>query len=214
MHRTRVATLILALAAGAAALPLAAQSGPPAPPGAPGAVPAVADSGRFSLQVPRVVGEFTGMSRRNYPDPSLGSLFRFRTADSLHVDVYIYPAPGERHGCGAACVDSAARVQSVSFTNGIPEYLRRGYFTAATVVADSGLVPGAGAAWRTGRMVRLDVEQDGVGQRSDFFLYALPDFWVKLRATYAADEDPERIARFGAALLEVLAGTRTAVPPG
>ena len=154
----------------------------------PAAVPArtepAPDTAPLTLRAPRSIGAFAMRGRRDYPDPTLGTQFRYAGPDSLEADAYVYPADPRVTRCGTACADSAVRAEAAGFIELIPDYLRAGYFGTATVTMNEALKPRAGDRWAAGHHVALAATRDGRGVRSDYYLYLLRGYRVKLRATY------------------------------
>lgn len=145
----------------------------------------------IKLRVPEMVGAFTMARRHDYPDAENGVQLRFQGPDDLVADVYVYPGPDLTTGCALACARDVMNAELAGFEEGIPEMIRLGYVQAATISARDSLVPTPASLWQLGHHLTLAVERDGGPKRSDFFLYYLPGFRVKVRATYV--ESPARL---------------------
>ncbi|HEX2780802.1 MAG TPA: hypothetical protein VHM30_14975, partial [Gemmatimonadaceae bacterium] len=73
------------------------------------------------------------------------------------------------------------------FVAAFPEFIKRHYADSMTVAATRALTPASGDQWRLGHHLRARQVLKGEEQLSDLYLYYLPGFRVKLRATYPAD---------------------------
>ena len=166
---------------------------------------------RTGVRIPREVAGFMLRDRRDDPDPRMGVTLRYQGPDSLIADVFLYPGPGFDAACDSTCAAGVLAREVAGFRDDFPEMLRRGYYRTIEVTSDSALAPPAGAAWRVGRRVRLRVSQDKSDvDRSDYVLFYLPGYRVKIRATYRAT--PERLRA-----LDALAGALVpalTLPPG
>jgi hypothetical protein len=145
-----------------------------------------ADSARgVSIRIPARVGEFRMANRHDYEDPGLGVQLRYHGPDSLIADVYVYPGPGFDGKCDSACaLDHFAR-EVEQFRTDFPEMIRRRYYDSIAVVTESALAPGPGRPWLVGRHLQLAVKREGRAARSDFYLFYVPMYRVKVRLTYA-----------------------------
>ena len=214
-HRAVVVPVLAAVAAlacrgggsgGAATTPAATPAPAPTP-----AARADADTGAFTISIPQSVGEFAFGKRTDYEQRDLGTLVRYEAPDGLYADVYVYPADPKLAPCGAACGDSAVKEEAAGFISLIPEYLSRGYFEKAEVVENRALPVPAGAAWVSGRQVVMSVVRDRMAQRSEYYLFLLPYYRIKVRATYAdTPEARDRIARFASEVARVMPSSRRA----
>jgi hypothetical protein len=170
--------------------------------GGPGATAGV------NIAVPRHVADFELLERHDYDDKSSGVQLRYRDSDSVLADVFVYPGPDLAGDCAQECAAKTLDAEIADFRDVIPELIKRGYAQAMTVVSEEPLIPSAGAPWRLGRHMRLAVKHDDRPMRSEFYLYYLPGYRVKVRATY--DDAPARsqsVEKFAAAIVPALAGT-------
>ena len=145
----------------------------------------------ITLRVPQTVAAFTMARRHDYPDAANGVQLRFQGPDDMVADVYVYPGPDLATGCALGCARDVMKRELADFEESIPEMIRLGYVQAATITARDSLVPTPGALWQLGHHLTLAVERDGGPKRSDLYLYYLPGFRLKVRATYV--ESPGRL---------------------
>ena len=167
-----------------------------------------------SISIPPSVADFRMASRRDYEDPALGVQLRYRGPQELIADVYVYPGPDFRTGCDSTCAARVFEGELAQFQNDFPEMVRRRYFDSITVAATTPLAPGPDRPWRLGRQLQLAVLREGKPARSDFSLFYLPGYRVKVRVTY--EPTPERthaIDAFVRALLPQLVGVPAPAPP-
>jgi hypothetical protein len=146
-----------------------------------------ADTSVVRLGVPQSVGPWVFAGRHDYPDPALGVLVRYQRPDSLRVDVFAYPGPDLASRCPLACAKDVLAREINDFVGAFPEMIKRQYVDTVFVVSDKTLSPAADNAWQLGRHLVLGVVSKGTAERSDFYLYYLRGFRIKLRASYVAD---------------------------
>lgn len=163
---------ILLVAALLAAAPLAAQD---------------TDDDQVSLRVPDSVGVFAMAGRKDFDEPGLGVMLRYQRADSLRVDVFVYPGPDLAATCAIQCAKETLAEDIATFSQAFPEMVKRHYVDSIAVLSDDTLTPAASDRWQLGRHLTLRIWQGGKPERSDFYLYYLPSVRVKLRASYVAD---------------------------
>lgn len=168
----RVAASVLSLALLLPALPVAAQSG---------------DSTGINLRIPDSVGVFARRERKNFDDPSLGVMIRYQRADSLRVDVFVYPGADLATNCPIDCGLKVLDEEVDAFVSAFPEMVKRGYSDSISLVVRRPLTPAPDDRWKMGRYLRLRMVTKGVIDNSDYYLFYLPGFRLKLRATYPAD---------------------------
>lgn len=143
-----------------------------------------ADSGAIALHPPDSIAAFQLVDRQVFPERSEGVMLRYRRADSLTADVFVYPGPDFSGECDMPCARGVLVHDGDGFIAVFPEMVRRGYVDTISVDSDSSLVAAAGSPWRLGRHLHLRLRQDGVAKWSDFYLYYLPGYRVKVRSTY------------------------------
>jgi hypothetical protein len=146
----------------------------------------------FALSIPDSLGGFAFQSRRDYDDPRLGTSARYTRADGMSADVYVYPGPPADSTCPVACAEEYAHEQTKEFADMIPELIRRGQFSAASVQRDDPLAAPAGAPWRAGRHLVATLEQGGQSRESHFYLFLFPSYQVKVRATFPVSDELRR----------------------
>jgi|GEM_PF-6985486 len=155
---------------------------------------------RAGIVLPERVGEFTIVETSRYPDPSLGTLYRYRDGSALQPDVYVYPLTGTARGGGDAPVDRA-RAESRLFLATLPISQRRGAFQRFRVIAD-GPIPAGPDGGIEGWHVAAELVEPGQVRRTHQHLFAIGDELIKVRTTFGEDEDRE--AALGAFLVELL----------
>lgn len=192
----------------------------PEPANSPATSPAAASSpaqdsaGRITIRIPPRVAAFRMGSRRDYEDRSLGTQLRYLGPDSLLADVYVYPGPGFDEKCDSACAVQFFEREMAQFQSDFPEMVRRRYYDSITVAAENSHAPGMGRPWRVGRHLRLAVVHGGKPARSDFHLFYLPGYRVKVRLTYDPTAARERaVDAFMRDLLPRLVGSPASAPP-
>ncbi|HWE41147.1 MAG TPA: hypothetical protein VG432_01485 [Gemmatimonadaceae bacterium] len=142
---------------------------------------------QVSLRIPDSVGVFAMAARKDFDDPGLGVMLRYQRADSLRIDVFVYPGPDLATDCALSCAREVLDKDVHTFAEAFPEMVKRHYVDSIAVVRDDTLSRAADDPWQLGRHVTLRIWQGGTAERSDFYLYYLPSVRVKLRATYVAD---------------------------
>ena len=138
----------------------------------------------ITLTIPDSIGGFRLADRDNYEDPALGSRLRYVGADSMSADLFLYPGPVVGAPCDTAMAVKAMADQIAGFREGFPTMIERHYVDEIAVARDDRLEPAAGVRWCAGRHLTLDVIRDGIPQHSDYYLYVLSGYFVKLRITY------------------------------
>jgi hypothetical protein len=160
------------------------------------------------IAVPQRVAGFGLLERHDYEDKSSGVQLRYASSDSVMADVFVYPGPDLAQQCALPCATQALEQEIADFRGIFPEMIKRGYVQAMTVVSEERLVPPAGAPWRIGHHMRLAVTRGDRPLRSEYYLYYLPGYRVKVRSTYE-DTLPQResVASFVAGIVPALVGT-------
>lgn len=171
-----------------------------------------AGSSRFQVSLPAQLAEFALAGRHDYPDPGLGSQFRYRGPGGLMADVYVYPGVRADARCTPVCGELLARSAVNALHLVIPELVRTGRVGSMTPVSDEVLRPGPGALWQAGRHLVLDVKIAGQPEmKSHFYVYAFPGFAVKVRSTYP--DTAERTAQLQSLVADLLARVVKNAPP-
>lgn len=202
---SRIAALALLALTACARTPAPSTTPPPAPPpAATAAAPAAAATSRppAALRIPRTVASFSLKSRRDYEDRAAGTQLRFEAADSTVADVYLYPGPDLGSNCPVECAKTAMANEVRTFESGFPEMVKLGYVQTIDVTAREELAPPADAGWQLGQHLTMGVTRDGASQRSELYLFYLPRYRVKIRATYV--ETPARLAAVRAFAAELV----------
>ena len=139
---------------------------------------------RYTAMIPDTIAGFAFTGHRvDYPNPALGTMLRYRAADSLAADVYVYPSPVDGVRCGAPCADSLAQSEARSFGMTFTMTQLRTYDSAVVMRPDT-LYPAEGERWLAGSLVRVRGTRRGRQVASDFFLFLPPLHYVKVRASY------------------------------
>ena len=203
---TRIATA-LALVGVTACARAAAPSVDPAPaasapPSSAAVTTATPPRASVAIRIPRTVAAFTMKRRHDYEDRSAGTQLRYEAADSTIADVYVYPGPDLAGNCPVACAKTVIADEVKTFESGFPEMLRLGYVQTIGVTAREELAPPPGAAWQLGQHLTMAVTRDSLSQRSELYLFYVPRYRVKIRATYV--ETPERLAAIRAFAAEIV----------
>lgn len=147
-----------------------------------------ADTSAISLRVPDSIGAFRMIQRKDFENAAEGVMLRYhRPADSLQADVFAYAGPGFDAECDSACARNVLRREGDDFVAAFPELRRLGYVDSIAVASDRMLTPPAGALWRMGRHLRFRQQRQGRLEWSDLYLYYLPGYRIKVRATYSPD---------------------------
>ena len=157
----------------------------------PGSLADSAGRAPIKVRIPPAVASFAMKTRRDYEDASAGTQLRYQAADSTIADVYVYPGPDLATRCSMTCARDVLANEVKDFESSFPEIIRLGYMESMAVTGQAPLTPPDDAAWRLGHHLTLSVKRDGLVQRSELYLYYLPGYRVKVRATYP--ETPERI---------------------
>jgi hypothetical protein len=201
-------SLVVALLLSPAPSIVAAQSSTHPPGGSDSLPPTGVD-----ISVPQRVAGFSLLDRHDYEDKSSGVQLRYTTPDSVMADVFVYPGADLVKDCAIECATKVLDQEIAGFREIFPEMIKRGYVQTMSVVSEERLVPPAGASWRLGHHLRLAVTRDNRPLRSEFYLYYLPGYRVKVRATYE-DTPPqtESITAFVAGIVPALVGTASHGP--
>ena len=145
------------------------------------------DSTGINLRIPDSVGVFAETERKDFDDPSLGTMIRYQRADSLRVDVFVYPGADLTKQCPVDCARKYIDEEVDDFISAFPEMIKRGYSDSIAVITRRTLAPAPDDRWELGRYLRMRMVTKGVVDNSDYYLFYLPGFRLKLRATYPAD---------------------------
>lgn len=148
---------------------------------------AAVERSRVDVGYPQAVGDFRLLGRQDYEDRRLGTSLRYgRQSDDMYFDVYVYPGVPANSTCPVACAEERVANEVNGFVDGFQDLIDRGQYRRMEVVRNEALAVPAGAAWRAGRELVMEVVR-GQGPdtplESRFILYAFPGFMVKVRAT-------------------------------
>lgn len=196
------AVALLTIACASAAPPSPTPAVAPAPTAAV-TTPAAADTApRTAVRLPARVATFRLVQRHEYENRALGVQLRYTGPDSLYADVYVYPGPGFDTRCDSQCSAQAFTREVAQFQADFPEMVKQKYYDSIVVVEDETLAPGPDKPWRLGHHLRLAVQRNGKPARSDFYLYYVPRYKVKVRLTY--DPTPERTQAMDAFIQDLM----------
>ena len=155
------------------------------------------------LLPPRRIGEFRFVKRDDYDNPELGYMARYRHADSLDADVFVYPGPDLATRCNESCAREALKAERDEFMKAFDIMMERGRYQRIQVLGESPLTPAAGAPWKMGHRLHLIVRAEDKDHHSDFWIVYLPGKRLKVRATF--DHTPAREAQLDRFLDQVVA---------
>jgi hypothetical protein len=136
-----------------------------------------------SVVAPPEVAGFRMVGRHDYDNPAMGTTVRYGRDDDLYVDIYVYPGVQVTAECDATC---AVNTEADGFVRDFPELVRAGHYDALDVTGDERLQPPAGAAWGYGRHLQMKVRRQGRELESHYWLFSMPGFFLKARASYPA----------------------------
>ena len=179
---------------------------------APSAGGARADTLDVIISAPAAVGTFKLVGRHDFADRAAGTQLDYLGRGGLPANAFLYPAPSSAQRC-AACADSLVNAEAMDFVGVIPELIRRGSFSSASGMQVERLDPPPGVAWLAGRHVTFSIVRNGKPGRTDFYLFLLRGYRVKVRATYSdAPAAREEVRAFTEELLRVLPASRVTTP--
>lgn len=113
---------------------------------------------------------------KNFDDPSFGVMLRYMRADSLTVDVFLYPGADLTTRCPTECAATVLDGEVAGFIASFPEMERCGFANSISVVSDQAMTPAADDRWKMGRHLRLRMIRRGVHEQSDFYLSYMAGF--------------------------------------
>jgi hypothetical protein len=167
---------------------------------------------QLALRVPDSLADFRMVARKDFDDAARSVMLRYSRADGLVADVFVYPGPDFARDCDVVCARNVFKREGDEFLELFPELIRRQYVDSIGVVSDSVLTPSADGVWRLGRHVRLRQRRNGEEQWSDFYLYYVPDYRLKVRASYGPDTAAAKsIARLAGTVAFAFSRGRTVV---
>lgn len=143
------------------------------------------DSIQKELNIPGKIGLFELKNRRRFEDGSL--MLRYVNSASFSADVFLSSGPGFDEDCDLACATKVLHQEVDGFKSAIPEMIQRKYFDTASVLRDDTLTFPPGSLWRLGRHLLLSLRKDSETRLSDYYLFYLPGYRIKVRSTYVSD---------------------------
>lgn len=175
-------------------------------PGAAGAAPvggAAARSAPAPLAIPPELSGFRSTSRRNFDDPRAGTVIRYSGPENLSLDLYLYPGPDLAAQCDIPCATRVIDRETADFPPSLDEMVRQGTVEKYSVVRAIVLPKQPETKWALARHVHVVLTRARQqAQRSDFYLFYIPNYRVKVRVTY--DETAERTAAIDAFVREIV----------
>ena len=114
----------------------------------------------------------------------LGYRLRYVGPDSMYTDLYVYPGPAMATACDVALASGAAEAEIAGFREAFSSMIERHYVDKIAVTRDDPLHPGLAVPWCVARHLTLEVVRQGRPEHSDFYLYVLSGYFVKVRMTY------------------------------
>jgi hypothetical protein len=137
-----------------------------------------------ALRLPQAIGEFRFVGRQDFDDPSQGAMFRFRHADSLQADVFLYPGPDLDTNCALACARTALKGELDGFRTALEDVQARGQLERFRILSGADIPRPADAPWAIGHRLHLQVRVAGVEEHSEYWLVYLRGVRMKVRSTY------------------------------
>lgn len=181
----------------AANLGCAAQAGPAVELAEPtevrdaGATLAIAD-------VPEQLGTFRLAETHRYPDPSAGTLYRFRNNSELRPDVYVYPIDAPPGGGPI----NAAREEGMNFGRVLTAQQRQRRIDAFTILEQGPLEHTVGSSVIPGWHTYAVLTRRGEKSDSHLYLFMIADQMLKVRATFPhGSVDDAQLDEFISALI-------------
>lgn len=207
MRRALVASLMFAAACGGSRAPVGTAATPgegPAPsraerdassrveaPAAPSRVGKTrAPSLEMTVEPPDTVAGFRLIARQQYPDPSLGFLFRYELAPGMQADVFVYPGPDLAQRCDLGCARSLLTREVDGFPTAMQQQTAlRSYRTESR----SAITPSSGDRWRIGEHLHGVVHYSDRGheQHTDYWLVYFAGYRLKVRSTFDSSAERE-----------------------
>lgn len=163
----------------AANLGCAAQTGPAVQVPVAGAAPgtgvalAIAD-------IPEELGTFRLSETHRYPDPSAGTLYRFRNNSELRPDVYVYPVAAPPGGAPL----NPAREEGMNFGRVLTSQQRQRRFDSFEILEHGPLEHTVGSSVIPGWHSYAVLTRRGEKSDSHLHLFVIGDQMLKIRATY------------------------------
>ncbi len=213
MRQSIAIVLVLCAACGGPRGPVSPASRP-APVTAPGSVELRAsrgDSVRLAgLDIPREIGGFRAVRRRNFGEAAGGSVIRFVGPPPLAADVYIYPILPTSFATSDAGRDSAATLEFGRAREGVYIYQTQSGRRAPRTISEREIrTPAGGTRIARGHRGTFAYQRDSVTWTSHLYVFGLRDRYVKVRSSYREQEGPPEpppeLDRFVQALVAALA---------
>lgn len=153
------------------------------------------------FRLPQSIGEFRFVAQKEFDDPSQGVMFRFRNADSLQADVFLYPGPDLDTDCPLACARRTLQNEQVGFRTALEDVKANGQLDRFRILSGAPIPRPADAPWAIGHRLHLQVTVEGVEEQSEYWLVYLRGVRLKVRSTFVAT--PARTAALETFLGEV-----------
>ena len=147
--------------------------------------------------VPNTVGELRWQQVHRFPDPALGVVYSYGDGSSPGSDVFVYPRDAT-----SPVTHAELRAHGKPLLETLQTQRSAGRFDAYELLADSIVTIDLGGAPLDGSHIVVLLTRGGEARASHQHIFVLGDEIVKVRTTFAPDEDrTKRMERFIEALL-------------
>ena len=147
----------------------------------PSAAQVPTHTGITESSMPARVGTLELTDTVRYPDPRLGTLYRYRDGSEIRPDVYVYPV-----GLGQASPAplNPAREEGMTFGMLLTVQKRQGRFDDFEIIESEARKHGEGDEAIQGWHVHAVLDDDGTMRDSHLHVYVIGDQMLKVRTTY------------------------------
>jgi hypothetical protein len=169
-------------------------------------------AGTFSLNLPRQVADLQRVGQRPVAPRAL--MLHYAGPDELAADAYFYLGPIPTLRCTPSCHEVEVRREVSGYLRTIPHSPLYQGATSWEMTKAEALAPGPGDGWVAGyHMAHRVVRAEGT-IATHYYVYAFPDYLMKVRGTFAAsDAREERLQAFVDAALAGVIRTEGGPPP-
>lgn len=160
-----------------------------------------------TLAVPGEIGAFSLAETHRYPDPRLGTLYRYRNNSELRPDVYVYP-PGGPTGSQAL---NPAREEGMNFGHVLTAQRSRRQINSFEIMKSAARDHIVGSDTVPGWHVYAVLETNRGRSDSHLYLFAFGDQMLKVRSTSPEGSvDSAELEAFVMALLRAVSAENDA----
>lgn len=145
--------------------------------------------GPFSLNLPDQLADLRLMQRR--PTPPRAIVLHYAGADSLMADVFFYLGPVPFVRCTPSCHEVGVRREISGYLSVLPQ-MRIAAGAAVELEGMEALPPGPGNGWVAGGHVTHHLVRGESTLATHYYVYAFPDFFMKVRSTFPANPQREQ----------------------